>query len=86
MVMKENEILAKIQNLEKQKEEIIKSRLEEIGEIILKTGGVALDNRIIAGFCVFASDKKNEDSPILKKLLELGKDIKLPTRKIKRKV
>ena len=59
---------------------LITSRKNELAELIMRSGGLALDNRLIAGFVAYATNGENKDSEILQQLLEVGKKLKLPSK------
>ncbi len=73
----------KIDYLEEQKELLISARKDELANIIIKAGGLALDSRLIAGFVSYAAKADRKDNEILKQMLEVGKSLKLPRRKTK---
>lgn len=73
-----------IEYYKKQKELLIDSRKNEIAEIVITAGGLALDSRLIAGFISYATNSDNKDGEILKKMLELGNKLKLPRKRAKR--
>lgn len=75
---KQKTIEERIKQLEHQKAQLVQERSQQISNIIIKYGGIGLDNRLLAGFTIFATDKVNKNSEFLKKILELGKEIKIP--------
>ncbi len=75
---KQKTIEERIKQLEQEKAQLVQERSQEISNIIIKYGGIGLDNRLLAGFTIFATDEVNQNSEFLKKILELGKEIKIP--------
>lgn len=75
-------IEARIKQLEEQQKEVIMKRKAEIAKVVVGAGGIDLDNRLLAGFVAFASNKANSDSSILKQMREVGKSLKFPSKRI----
>ena len=73
-------ILEKIKLLEAEKARLLPLRKEEIFKILYTAGGLALDNKLLAGFAVYASNPENAESNFLRELSKLGKG-KIPSRK-----
>lgn len=65
-------ILEKIQALEKERAKLLPLRKEEIWSVLEASGGLTLDNRLLAGLAIFASNPANKDSTLLKELQEIG--------------
>jgi hypothetical protein len=77
---KTNDINEKIKALEEQKEKLLLLRRDEIFSILKLSGGIALDNRLLAGLAVYASSKADESSGFLKELFDLGEK-KMPSKR-----
>jgi len=73
-------ILKKIKELEAEKARLLPLRKEEIFNVLHAAGGLALDNKLLAGLAVYASNPENAESSFLRELSELGKS-KMPSRK-----
>jgi len=71
-------ILEKIIELEAEKSRLLPLRKEEIFNVLETSGGLTLDNRLLAGLAIYVSDPKNKESNFLKELKELGKK-KIPS-------
>lgn len=71
----------KIKSLEEQKAKLIESRREEIADTVIKYGGLSIDNRLLAGFVSYASNEKNKNSEFLKMVLEVSRELKMPSRR-----
>lgn len=78
-------ILKKIKELEAEKARLLPLRKEEIFNILHAAGGLALDNKLLAGLAVYTSNPENAESSFLRELSELGKS-KMPSRKIRNTV
>lgn len=74
------EIQARIRQLEEQRAKLLPLRKEEIFAVLTASGGLTLDNRLLAGLAIYAKDPANKDSNFLKELMELGK-LKIPRRR-----
>ena len=79
MVRTSRDIQAQILKLEKQKQQLIVQRKEEIGRIFEQIGGLTLDNRLLKGLVLYAQDPKHKESDVLKTLIEFGSK-KRPSR------
>ena len=77
---KVNDINEKIKALEEQKEKLLLMRKDEIFDILKQSGGIALDNRLLAGLAVYASSKTHEANNFLKELYDLGEK-KMPSKR-----
>lgn len=73
------DIQAQINELEKKREALLMLRKEEIFEVLNYSGGLTLDNKLIAGLAVYASNPSNTNSPFLRELEQLGKK-KIPSK------
>ena len=73
-------INAKIKELEEQKAKLLLLRKEEIFNVLEKSGGLALDNRLLAGLAVYALEKDSNSNTFLKELYDLG-ERKIPSKK-----
>ena len=68
-----NRILEKIKILEAEKARLLPLRKEEIFSVLEVSGGLTLDNRLLAGLAMYASNPANSNSSLLRELSELGK-------------
>lgn len=59
-------ILQKIKELEAEKARLLPLRKEEIFNVLHTAGGLALDNNLLAGLAVYASNPENADSNFLR--------------------
>lgn len=66
------DIKEQIIKLELQKKELIEQRKEEIGKLFEQIGGLTLDNRLLKGLIFYARDPKNQQSNLLRELMECG--------------
>jgi|GEM_PF-3185353 len=66
-------IQAKIKALEEQMELHMPIRKDEIFEILRANDGIMIDDRLLAGFAIYATSKDSKSSSFLKELYELGK-------------
>jgi len=73
-------ILERIKALEEEKKELLPLRKEEIFDVLQASGGLTLDNHLLAGLAVYVSDSKNNSSNFLRELVELGKSA-MPSRR-----
>lgn len=71
----------RIKQLEEQKNKLIAGRKEEIANAVLKAGGMSIDSRLLMGFVAFAVDASNKSSPILAEMLEVSKQVKIPSKR-----
>lgn len=78
-------ILEKIQALEKERAKLLPLRKEEIWSVLEASGGLTLDNRLLAGLAIYASNPANKDSTLLKELKELGTK-KIPSNRNRKAV
>lgn len=65
-------ILEKIKTLEAEKAKLLKLRKEEIFNVLDSSGGLTLDNRLLTGLAIYASNPANADSSLLKELFAIG--------------
>ena len=65
-------ILEKIKALEIERAKLLTLRKEEIWNVLEASGGLTLDNRLLAGLAIYASDSANSDSGLIKELKDLG--------------
>ena len=75
-----NKILEKIKALEIEKAKLLRLRKEEIFTVLENSGGLTLDNKLLAGLAIYAADPKNKESNFLRELTELGKT-KIPSNR-----
>lgn len=80
---KQKTIEERIKQLEQQKAQLVQERSQKISNIIIKYGGIGLDDRLLAGFTIFATDEANKNSEFLNQILELAKETKIPRSKNK---
>jgi hypothetical protein len=71
----------RIKQLEEQKNKLIAGRKEEIANAVLKAGGMSIDSLLLMGFVAFAVDASNKSSPILAEMLEVSKQVKIPSKR-----
>jgi hypothetical protein len=84
MINNKHKIIEKrIKQLEQQKAQLVHERSQEIANIIIKYGGIGLDDRLLAGFTIFATDEANKNSEFLNQILGLAKETKIPRSKNK---
>lgn len=67
------DIQAKIAKLEEEKARLIPLRKEEIFNVLEASGGLALDNSLLAGLAMYASSEEGKQSTFLKELSAVGK-------------
>lgn len=65
-------ILEKIQALEIERAKLLSLRKEEIWNVLEASGGLTLDNRLLAGLAMYASNPANRDSELTKEIKALG--------------
>ena len=75
-----NRILEKIKALEVEKAKLLPLRKEEIFAVLENSGGLTLDNKLLAGLAIYAANPKNSESNLLRELAELGKT-KIPSNR-----
>jgi len=73
----------RIEELEKQRKELVQWRKNEIFEVINANGGICLDNRLLAGLAIYASMEENRNDAFLEKLKEIGSKATFPGRRKK---
>ena len=71
-------ILEKIKALEIEKAKLLPLRKEEIFNVLEASGGLTLDNRLLAGLAIYASNPANNNSKLLNELVTLGR-AKIPS-------
>ena len=67
------DIQAKIAKLEEEKARLIPLRKEEIFNVLEASGGMALDNSLLAGLAMYANSEEGKKSTFLQELSALGK-------------
>jgi len=77
--MNTKDIQARIQKLEAEKAKLISMRKEEIFKILEVTGGMVVDNALLAGLFVYANSEEAKNSQLLRELAKVGKSY-LPSR------
>lgn len=82
MTKETNKILEKIRALEEEKAKLIPLRKEEIFNVLVSSGGLTLDNRLLAGLAAYAADCAGKSDSFLDKLKEIGAN-KLPSKRSK---
>ena len=75
-------ILEKIKALEEEKARLLPYRIEEIVNVLQSNGGLTLDNRLLAGLAIYASNPANAASSLLMELKSLGQQ-KIPSNKLR---
>ncbi len=75
-------ILEKIKALEEEKARLLPLRTEEIVNVLQSNGGLTLDNRLLAGLAIYASNPTNAASSLLMELMQLGQT-KIPSNKLR---
>lgn len=75
-----HKIQAKIEALEEQMENYMPVRKDEIFEILKSNNGIMIDDRLLAGFVIYANSRDNKSSSFLKELYDLGKG-KIPSKR-----
>ena len=75
-------ILARIKALELERMKLLPLRKEEIFNVLDAAGGIALDNRLLAGLAIYAANPDNAGSKLLRELSELGQK-KIPSRRVR---
>lgn len=73
----------KISELEKQKQELITKRKEQIFELLESTSSLDIDDQTLAGALIFLKNSANQNHEITKQFQEVAKanKIKIPSRK-----
>ena len=72
-------ILEKIKDLEIERAKLLSLRKEEIWNVLEASGGLTLDNKLLAGVAIYANDPANSDSGLIKELKALA-DSSFPSR------
>lgn len=72
-------ILEKIQALEIERAKLLSLRKEEIWNVLEASGGLTLDNKLLAGLAIHVSNPANSNSKLTKELKALG-DRAFPSR------
>ena len=73
-------ILERIKVFDAEKAKLLLLRKEEIFNILQIAGGLTLDNNLLAGLAIYASNPENDNSQFLQQLSKLGKN-KIPSSK-----
>ena len=75
------DIREQLQKLEERKSNLIEKRKDEIMDLIIQTGALAVDNSTLAGALLFIANSENKKDPITLQFKELTKanSIKLPS-------
>lgn len=81
MSQKSKTIFDKIKELEEQKEQLLAIRKDEIFEVVKASGGMAIDNRLLAGFIIYALSPENKMDEFLQRIKNLGAKAKLPSKR-----
>lgn len=74
--------MERLRILESEVAKLISLRKEEIFKVLELSGGLTLDNRLLAGLAAYASDPANSNSSLIKELMEIGKN-KIPSKGIR---
>lgn len=80
MPKKITSLLEKITQSENKIKQLIEQRNKELLEIISRFNAISIDDKLLAGFFLFALNSKNKDHPILKEFKELAKTSKSPSK------
>ena len=75
-----NRILEKIKALEIEKAKLLPLRKDEIFQVLENSGGLTLDNKLLAGLAIYAAKPKNSEFSLLRGFLELGRS-KIPSNR-----
>ena len=79
MPKKDITLTEKIARLDKQKEQLLAKRKDELFSIFINTASVAIDNKLLTGFLLFLNNSTNKDHAILKEFKELATRNKVPS-------
>jgi hypothetical protein len=79
MPKKDITLTEKIARLDKQKEQLLAKRKDELFSIFINTASVAIDNKLLTGFLLFLNNSTNNDHAILKEFKELATRNKIPS-------
>lgn len=80
MPKKTTSILEKITQSENRIKQLIDQRSKELLEIIIKYKAISIDDKLLAGFLLFALNPANKDHSILKEFKELTTQTKSPSK------
>lgn len=72
-------ILEKIKALEIERSKLLTLRKDEIWNVLEASGGLTLDNKLLAGLAIYAGNPANTNSGLLKELKALA-DSAFPSR------
>ncbi len=72
-------ILEKIKALEIERSKLLTLRKDEIWNVLEASGGLTLDNKLLAGLAIYAGNPANTNSGFLKELMALA-DSAFPSR------
>lgn len=70
--MSAKNIKVQIEEYEAKLAELMEGRKEEIFNILKASGGVLIDNSILAGIAIYAGTEEGKNNELLQKLSELG--------------
>lgn len=79
MPKKDITLTEKIARLDKQKEQLLAKRKDELFSIFTTTASVAIDNKLLTGFLLFLHNSANKDHSIIKEFKELATRSKVPS-------
>jgi len=69
------QILERIKALKIEEAELLALRKNEVFQVLQNSGGIVLDNCLIAGLAIYANNPDNAQSNFLRELEELGKTV-----------
>lgn len=73
-------ILERIHQSEEKIKELVKQRNKELLDIITRYKAIAIDDKLLAGFLLFALNHDNKDHPILQEFKKLATQVKSPSK------
>ena len=79
MPKKDITLTEKIARLDKQKEQLLAKRKDELFSIFTNTASVAIDNKLLTGFLLFLNNSANKDHSVIKEFKELATRNKVPS-------
>lgn len=80
-----NTIIDKIKKLEGEHAKLLSMRKNEIFEVIKENGGVGIDNKLLAGFIIYALLPENKGDEFVLKMKEVGEKARFPRSGAKRR-
>lgn len=80
MTNKMNKILEKLRSCEKEFEKLLPQRKEEIFKVLESSGGITIENELLAGLATYINLEEGKNCEFLDKLRNLGSK-KIPSKK-----